>query len=67
MPPYFDNDSDKLYQCGCLTGSHSFGTNLTHYEMKSHSSDAADLKRSDKGLFKQICVQFELEFCKAGK
>lgn len=31
---------------GWLTASHSFWTNLMHYEMKSHSSEAADLERS---------------------
>lgn len=31
---------------GWLIASHSFWTNLMHYEMKSHSSEAADLERS---------------------
>ena len=28
-------------------GSHSFCANLTHFEVGSHSSEAADLDRSD--------------------
>ena len=32
---------------------HSFGTNLTHFEMKSHSSEAADLERS---CMLHVCV-----------
>ena len=30
-------------------GSHSFCANLTHFEVESHSSEAADLDRSAKG------------------
>ena len=32
-----------MSQYGCLKGSHSFWTNLSQYEMKFHSSEAADL------------------------
>ena len=32
-----------MSQYGCLKGSHSFWTNLPQYEMKFHSSEAADL------------------------
>ena len=41
---YFDND---VSQSGFLTESQSFGANLTHYEIKSHSSEVADFERSD--------------------
>ena len=33
----------------CVMGSHSFCANLTHFEVGSHSSEAADLDRSGGG------------------
>ena len=38
-------------------GSHSFCANLTHFEVGSHSSEAADLDRSDNRFTKQIAIR----------
>ena len=32
-----------------MTESHAFGSNLTHFWMRSHSLETADLERSDMG------------------